>query len=219
MNMNYPYDIRLPEHFDETRTYPVIFTLHGKGSNEQNMYGLVSPLASDFIIIGIRGNLVLGNGYQYYDLKSLGHPIREQFDEAVRQLSAFIESATEQYPIDASRRYLLGFSQGAILSMTLALVMGERLKGIVALNGYVPAFVKSEYELQSAQGTSVWISHGQYDSVFPLRIGDETAAYFQTVTKRLTYKTYPTDHGVGEENQRDFVDWLKQDAAIHKEEE
>ncbi|MBP1174146.1 putative esterase [Paenibacillus sp. PvR133] len=49
----------------------------------------------------------------------------------------------------------LGFSQGAILSMLLALTLGNQLKGIVALNGYVPDFVKTEYTLQSTENVSV----------------------------------------------------------------
>ena len=211
MNPAYHYDVHLPEHASAGQTYPVIFTLHGKGSNEANMHGLVAPLANQFIIINIRGDLRLGAGYQYYELKSLGNPIRDIFDRAVQQLEAFIEYATEKYPIDASQRYLLGFSQGAILSMTLALTMGNRLKGIVALNGYVPEFVKTEYVLQSLTDVSVFVSHGEFDSVFPIRIGHETADYFQAVTPHLTFKTYPTDHGVSEQNQLDFLGWLTND--------
>lgn len=219
MKPAYQYDIQLPANMDPNKKYPAIFTLHGKGSNEKNMFGLVAPLSDDFIIVGVRGNLTLGAGYQYYELKSLGNPIREMFDEAVRQLEGFIRYATEKYPIDASKRYLLGFSQGAILSMTLALTKGEQLKGIVALNGYVPEFVKTEYPLRSVKDVSVFISHGQFDSVFPIRIGHETAAYFQNQTSRLTFKTYPTDHGVSEENQRDFVNWLTTDADVHTNKE
>lgn len=39
-------------------------------------------------------------GYQYYDLKSLGNPIREMFDQAVSDLETFIHYAAQQYPID-----------------------------------------------------------------------------------------------------------------------
>jgi len=94
--------------------------------------------------------------------------------------------------------------------MTLALTMGDRLKGIVALNGYVPEFVKTEYPLRDVGNVNVWISHGEYDSVFPLRIGQETAAYFGPLTKRLTFRTYPTDHGVSEDNQRQLIEWIKE---------
>ncbi|MBO9598003.1 MAG: dienelactone hydrolase family protein [Cohnella sp.] len=203
----------MPANIDPDKKYPTLFTLHGKGSNERNMYGLAAPLAEEFIVIGVRGNLPLGAGYQYYDLKSLGNPIREMFDQAVRQLEAFIRYASEKYPIDSSKRYLLGFSQGAILSMTLALTMGEQLKGIVALNGYVPEFVKTEYSLRSLQEVSIFISHGEFDSVFPVRIGHETAAYFKDLTPRLTFNLYPSDHGVTEANRQDFVSWLRQDSG------
>ncbi|UVI30209.1 alpha/beta hydrolase [Paenibacillus spongiae] len=219
MEPAYQYDIHLPANMDPDRTYPTIFTLHGKGSNERNMFGLVAPLASDFIIINIRGNLPLGAGYQYYELKSLGNPIRELFDQAVQQLEAFIHYATAKYPVDERRRYMLGFSQGAILSMTLALTMGDQLKGIVALNGYVPEFVKGEYSLQPVSDVSVFVSHGEFDSVFPIRIGHETAAYFQNLTPHLTFNTYQTDHGVSEENQRDVVRWLERDAGVHTNKE
>ncbi|AIQ49280.1 esterase [Paenibacillus sp. FSL R7-0273] len=214
MTSAYPYDIHLPANLEQGKKYPVIFTLHGKGSNERNMYGLVAPLADAFIIIGIRGNMPLGAGYQYYDLKSLGNPIREMFDQAVKDLESFIQYATEKYPVDPQRLYLLGFSQGAILSMTLALTMGAKLKGIVALNGYIPDFVKMEYSLRSIKDVSIFASHGEYDSVFPVRIGHETAAYLQEQTERVTFKLYPTDHGVFEENQIDLLQWIKEDANL-----
>ncbi|MGO4545024.1 alpha/beta hydrolase [Paenibacillus sp. 2TAB23] len=215
----YQYEVHMPANLVPGKTYPTVFTLHGKGSNETNMFGLVAPLAEDFIIIGIRGNLPLGAGYQYYDLKSLGNPIREMFDEAVTELEAFIHYATDMYPIDPAKRYLLGFSQGAILSMTLALVMGERLKGIVALNGYIPDFVKTEYPIRSMKNVAGFISHGEYDSVFPVRIGHETAAYMKDQMNHLFFKIYPTDHGVSEENQLDFMNWLKKDAQINTNKE
>ncbi|MFC4968880.1 alpha/beta hydrolase [Paenibacillus sp. GCM10023248] len=215
----YHYDIHLPSNYDKDKKYPVVFTLHGKGSNESNMFGLVAPLADDFILIGIRGNLPLGAGFQYYELKSLGNPIRELFDEAVNRLEAFIHYATQKYPIDENRRFLLGFSQGAILSMTLALTMGDQLKGIVALNGYVPEFVKREYSLRSVKDVSVFVSHGEYDSVFPVRIGHETAAFFKEQTPLLTFNIYPSDHGVTEQNQLDVLEWLKHTADIMTNEE
>lgn len=54
MKAPYIYDVSLPSGYDVNRVYPVIFTLHGKGSNEKNMFGLVEPLSEEFIIIGIR---------------------------------------------------------------------------------------------------------------------------------------------------------------------
>ncbi|RJE86212.1 esterase [Paenibacillus sp. 1011MAR3C5] len=210
----YAYQIHLPEGMETGMKYPTLFTLHGKGSNEGNMAGLTKPLEDRFITIHIRGDLLLGAGYQYYELKSLGNPLRESFDRAVQQLEAFIAYASEKYPVDTESRYLLGFSQGAILSLTLAHTLGNALRGIVALNGYIPQFVKTEYAVQSMWNVLVFVSHGVYDSVFPIRIGHETAEYMGSVTSKLTFKTYLADHGVTEENMTDYVSWLQQDAAL-----
>ncbi len=212
MKQAYQYEVYLPQELKAGRTYPTLFTLHGKGSDPSDMHGLTEPLSSEFILIHIRGNFQMGSGFQFYELKSLGNPIREQFDDAMEGLERFVEYATETYPVDSGRRYFLGFSQGAILSMSLALRMGSRLKGIVALNGYVPDFVKSEYTLQSVRETSVFISHGEFDTIFPASIGHATAAYFKELTSKLTFRLYPSGHGVIPQNRQDVLEWLRQDA-------
>ncbi len=192
---------------------PALFTLHGMGSNEEDMAGLTSAIGSRFIRIHIRGSLEAGRGFQYYTLRGLGNPDRESFDTAIRQLKDFIAYATDAYPIDAGKRYILGFSQGAILAMTLALTLGDGVKGIVALNGYVPEFVKSEYTLQPLSGTSLFISHGELDQVFPVRIAYETESFFRPLARELTFRIYPAGHGVTEENRQDIGNWLEQELS------
>jgi phospholipase/carboxylesterase len=217
MSIDYIYDVKLPDGYNTETKYPVIFALHGLGSNEQDMVGLLSELNNDFIIIAIRGNLPQGSGFAYFHIKSIGNPIREHFDQSMQKLERFIEYATTQYAIDPARRYLLGFSQGAVLSMSLALVMGERMRGIVALNGYIPSFVKDEYELQSVKKLSVFISHGEYDPVFPKQLGDDNEDFFRQVSNYVTYTTYPSAHGVSLDNKKDFTRWIRQDSFIDQE--
>ncbi|MDT3426420.1 phospholipase/carboxylesterase [Paenibacillus forsythiae] len=212
MDIPYEYTVVLPEGYKEGERYPVLFALHGKGSNERDLLGLAEPLKDEFILIGIRGDLPMGQGYQYYELRSLGNPIRELFDRAVARLEAFIEYASEQYAVDPERRYVLGFSQGAILAMTLALTMGDRIKGIVALNGYVPDFVKTEYPLQSVTNMSIFISHGEFDPVFPIKIGHETAAYLNSLNDRVIFRTYPCGHEVTGANRQELLTFLREDS-------
>ncbi|WP_346780615.1 hypothetical protein [Paenibacillus sp. PastF-1] len=71
--------------------------------------------------------------------------------------------------------------------------------------------MKTEYSLRSIKDVSIFASHGEYDSVLPVRIGHETAAYLQEQTERVTFKVYPTDYGVSEENPIDLLEWLKKD--------
>ena len=72
----------------------------------------------------------------------------EYFDESINKLKEFIEYASNNYPIDPNKKFIIGFSQGAILRMTLALalalVLGEKIKGIIPMQGYFPTFVKED---------------------------------------------------------------------------
>ena len=110
---------------EKDKKYPVIFALHGIGYNEQFMLDLVADLKEEYILIGIRGDLSYEDGYAYYYLKSYGNPERDLFDSSIEKLKIFIENASNQYPIDPDRKYLIGFSQGAILSLSLALLLGD----------------------------------------------------------------------------------------------
>lgn len=217
MLFSYHYYIHMPKNLDPNKKYPTIFALHGLGSNEQNILTLVDDLEDQFILIGIRGNHPQGNGYAYFHIKSIGNPVREQFDASIEGLELFIDEAVKKYPIDEQEIYLLGFSQGAILSMSLAITMGEKIKGIIALNGYIPSFVKSEYELKFGPNTSIFISHGEYDPIFPIENGKANYDYFLAHFNDTTYKTYESGHTVTDENKKDLIKWIIQNSKNIKE--
>ncbi|WP_134700881.1 alpha/beta hydrolase [Ammoniphilus sp. YIM 78166] len=204
------YKIFLPANREEGKKYPVIYVMHGIGSNEENSLGLVQELRNDFILIGIRGPIPQGNGFAYFTIQGYGNPHREVFDTSIQLLESFIEYAGNTYPIDQAQQYLLGFSQGAILSMTLALTLGNKIKGIVALSGYVPKFVKEEYPLKPVDDVSIYISHGEFDPIFPLQIGRENEEFFKARSQNVRFTSYPVGHEVSFENQKDFIHWIYQ---------
>lgn len=205
-----------PENLESGKKYPVIFGLHGIGYNENDMLNLVKDLKEEFILIGIRGNLTYEQGYAYYFLKNYGNPERELFDSGIENLKAFIEEACEQYPIDQDRKYLIGFSQGAILSMSLALVLGESIKGVVAMNGYIPEFVKEEFPLKSIRHTSFFVTQGEKDAIFGLPVGLENYDYLRQHAGTVKYTIYPAAHEVTAEMKRDLVSWIANDAVKEK---
>lgn len=209
MKNSFAYSIHLPSLLEPDKMYPAIFALHGIGYNERDILSLVTDLKEECILIGIRGHLVYNEGYAYYTLKEYGKPDRDKFDQSIGMLKDFIEFASEKFPIDPDKKYLLGFSQGAILSMSLALILGNAIKGIVAMNGYIPAFVKDEFETKPIDGLSVFLSDGELDTIFPPHIGKENYDYLKKHAKSVQYKTYPSGHEISPENQRDAVVWLR----------
>lgn len=202
------YELRKPKNVEQEKKYPAIFLLHGMGSNEQNMLPLVNGLEDSFYVFSIRGHLSQPPGFAFFTIEGYGKPHRQVFDEAVNRLTNFIDYACEQYPLDEGRLYLLGFSQGAILSMTLGLTLGDRIKGIIALSGYIPKFVKEEYNIKPVNKLSLFISHGEMDQVLPFEWGIENDKYFREQGASVSFKTYPEGHTVSSENHRDFMKWL-----------
>lgn len=202
------YELRTPERIEPGMKYPVIFLLHGMGSNEQNMMSLVSGIEKELFVFSIRGPLQQPPGYAFFTIQGFGNPHRDVFDSAVNKLENFIEYAVENNPIDANEVYFMGFSQGAILSMTLGLKLGNRIKGIIALSGYIPTFVKEEYDIQSLDGVSAFISHGEHDQVLPFEWGVDAEAFYKQNGAASTFSDYPEGHTVSNENFNDFTAWF-----------
>lgn len=202
------YELISPKNVVPGKKYPALFIMHGIGSNEHNMLSLVDGLEDSFYIFSVRGHLTQGPGFAYFTIQGYGKPHREVFDEGINKLTNFIDYASEKYPLDSNNLYLLGFSQGAIVSMTLALTLGNKIKGVVALSGYIPMFVKEEYNINPGNNLSVFISHGEFDQVLPYEWGKENVDYFTKLGIPVTFKTYPEGHTVSEKNLLDFQSWI-----------
>ncbi|MFF2446461.1 alpha/beta hydrolase [Neobacillus sp. NPDC058068] len=205
------YELRRPKNVIPGKKYPALFVMHGIGSNEHNMLSLVDGLEDFFYIFSVRGHLSQGPGYAYFTIQGYGKPHREIFDEGIDKLTHFIDYASEQYPLDLNQLFLLGFSQGAIVSMTLGLTLGNKIKGVVALSGYIPQFVKEEYTINPGKNLSIFISHGEFDQVLPFEWGKENVEYFTKLGIPVTFNTYSEGHTVSENNLQDFQTWLLND--------
>ena len=209
MNSPMVYELHRPNQVDPAKTYPALFVMHGIGGNEQVMLSLVNGLEEQFYIFSIRGHLQQGSGFAYFTIEGIGKPNQEVFNQAAEKLTSLIDYATEHYPIDVNQIYLMGFSQGAIMSMTLGLKLGNRIKGIIALSGYIPGFVKEEYNVKPINHLAIFISHGEKDQVIPYEWGIANHEYFKQLGAKVTFKTYAEGHTVSIQNYRDFRNWLQ----------
>jgi phospholipase/carboxylesterase len=63
---------------------------------------------------------------------------------------------------------LIGFSQGAALSNTLALLHPERIQALAALSGFMPRGAEDLFGRRPLVGKSVFIAHGRQDYMIPV---------------------------------------------------
>lgn len=193
---------------------PLLLLLHGRGSHEGDLVGLAPYVDGRFFIVSARGPVVLGPGmYAWYHVQL--DPIQPVIDagEAERSralLVRFIDEVTATYEVDPARVYLLGFSQGAIMSLSLALSVPERLAGVVAMSGWIPPEVPARaVPLEAMRGLPVLVLHGTQDPILPVHLGRAVRDRLASLPVALTYREYEMGHHVSEESLADAAAWLK----------
>lgn len=192
---------------------PVLFLLHGIGSNEQDLFSFAEHLPGKFLVISIRAPFTLGpDSYSWYNVDfSSGKPVinRKQADRSRNVLLQFITQMKQQYQFDSKQIYLCGFSQGAIMAYSLGLTRPDLIKGIAVMSGRLldetKSFVASDEKLKDL---AVFISHATEDDVLPVQYAREGLEYLQTRHIDPTYKEYPGGHTISKEMLADLVNWL-----------
>src|SRR3712207_4959386 len=106
-------------------TPPLLLLQHGVGSNEHDLFSLAPQLDDRLMILSVRAPNVRAPGsYAWFEVAFTpqGPVINPQQAEASRQtLIQFIQQAAQGYGTDPKQVYLMGFSQSAIMSASVAL--------------------------------------------------------------------------------------------------
>ena len=114
---------------------------------------------------------------------------------------------TENPMIDANKVFLLGFSQGAILSYGLAL-NSTKIHHVIALSGYLNEDLITGDPAKST--ADFFVSHGSMDQVIPVEWARKAPTYLKQQGLDCGYKEYPVGHGVHPQNFHDFKEWMLQ---------
>lgn len=206
--MKSPYEFKhiAPTYANEKQ--PAIFLLHGMGSNEDDLFQLTTAIDGACHIFSLRGPINATPGYAFY-LEQEGEPVRNVFDQVLMHTQNFIYEAIQEYDLDLERIYVMGFNQGAVLAQSLALTMGNKLAGVIALSGFLPKFVEEEYVKFNVDRLKIFMSHGTYDYVVPFEWAQNAKERFEDYGADVTFKAYEDGHGVTPQNIEDLSAFLK----------
>ena len=192
--------------------YSTIITLHGRGTDENDLIPLVHALGlTEVLVISPRAPLPFryGGGFAWYDVGQEGVPHPQTFGASLELLSRFIDEIKAGYPVNHERIILLGFSQGTVMAYALALLDPASFLGIAALSGYIPRQSGLPLALENLSGFSAFLSHGAYDQIIPVHLARESAALLKKGRVRVEYHEYPMRHEVSEETVQDLSAWTK----------
>ena len=193
---------------------PAVFVLHGRGANEQDLLPIANELPDQFHIVSLRAPDRLQGGYTWYELDLSGgglhqsQPHQGDFERSLGLIADSIEVAVDAYNLDADRLGLLGFSQGAITSMSLLLESPDDFEWVVALHGYLPDSHRG-LDPEGIADKPVFIAAGSVDQIIPAARTEAAAERFEQLGAAVEYNVYETAHGVSGEELTDLVAFVE----------
>lgn len=194
---------------------PLLLLLHGYGSNEEDLFSFASELPEEYYVVSVRAPYELGYGsYAWYAINFDADENKfsdvPQAQQSRDLIANFIDELIANYPIDAAKVTLIGFSQGTILSYAIALSYPEKIQRVVAMSGYLNTEMAiPNFENKDFSRLKIFASHGTVDQVVPVDWARKAAPALTKLGIEVVYKEYPIGHGVAPQNFYDFKNWLQ----------
>ena len=211
MNFSLHHLVRHPEISSDKP--PLLILLHGVGSHEYDLFSLAQYLDQRFLVLSVRAPNTLGpNSYAWFPVdiqpdKFIIDP--EKAESSRKAIIQFVAQATEFYGADPDQVYLMGFSQGAIMSASVMLTKPGILAGVVAMSGRILPEIKPivvpENDLHDFP---VLVVHGTRDQVIPIQNGRASNELLSSLPVDLQYNEYEMGHEISSESLGDILEWL-----------
>ncbi len=183
---------------------PMLLLLHGVGSNEDDLPGLAPFFDGRFFVVSARAPLVHNSGFGWYPVQFTpnGAIPDEAYAKTSRTtLETFIGEAVAAYGLDADRVYLVGFSQGAIMSLYLSLHSPELVAGAVAMSGrLINVSLDKRADDSRLVGLPILAVHGLYDNMLTISDGRRIQTELSRLPVDLSYHEYPIGHHTSPES-------------------
>lgn len=193
----------------EDRTgLPLLVLLHGYGADEHDLFGLVPHLPPGIAVASVAAPLTPPwptPGRSWYSLDGTDGRHGDAVNIAAQSLIDWLDATAN----DASKIALLGFSQGAAVSLQALRLEPERFGAVVALSGYAsPDELPNDESLRESRPRVFW-GRGTNDDVIPAPLIEHTSQWLPEHSE-LTGRVYPgLTHSISEEELVDVRVFLE----------
>jgi predicted esterase len=167
----------------------VAILVHGRGGSADEMLGLADSVG--VTDVSYLAPQAAGNSWYPYSFLSPLPQNEPGLTSALRTLSRLI-TACGQQGIPPERVVLLGFSQGACLSLEYAARNARRYGAVIGLSGGVigPPGTPRDYQ-GSLDGTPVFLGCSDIDPHIPVDRVHESAEVFRALGASMDERIYP----------------------------
>jgi phospholipase/carboxylesterase len=192
---------------------PCLLLLHGVGANETGFIELARQMDPRLVVILLRGPLVLAPGrfawFQVSFTPSGSVIDAAQAERSRATLLDFIGQLPASHGVDPERIWIAGFSQGGIMSASVALTAPARVAGFGVLSGRILPEVLPQVQHGPALGqVQAFVSHGVHDQTLGIHLAHQTRQVLTGLGVPLTYSEYAAGHALDGAMIVDFQRWL-----------
>lgn len=211
--MDLQYLVREPQNI--TPETPVLFLLHGYGSNEEDLFSFVPTLPEDWLVISFRAPKDSSyGGYAWFDIdfnNAENFVDENEANEAVKLVLENIMGVTNRYGLTDNKTHLCGFSQGGMIACSLALQYPDLFSKVACLSSYPEEKLLNNIDRNKKKYENMrfFISHGTEDAVIPLEWGRKAADLLYDLSAYFSFREYMSGHGVNQKNYLDLMDFFK----------
>ena len=199
----------LPVRLREGTGDHTLVLLHGRGADENDLFGLFDVLDPERLLRGVTvgGPLALPpGGRHWYVVPRVGFPDPATFTDTMELLTRTLD---EEVGVDWATTVVGGFSQGTVMSYALGLGTGRpRPAGILAQSGFIPTVDGWAPDLAGRPDLPVMITHGTQDPVISVDFARQARALLEAGGLPVTYKETPMPHTIDPRVLGDVQRWL-----------
>ena len=189
----------------------LIFLFHGYGSNKENLQAIgesfakALPTAEVHLANGIELCPETYDGYRWFSM--ISDDVKDwevEFEKNASRIMDYIDSVKNSKNLSYRDVILSGFSQGAMLSLSLGI--RNNMKAVVVFSGLL---LSPEVVLKNVD-TKVLLAHGSSDSVIPVSAVDLTKKVLEQFNIDTTVAIAPgLDHAINQYLLDQAVDFLR----------
>lgn len=183
---------------------PLLVLMHGYGSHEGDLFSLAPALPLDAVIASVRAPIAESGGFAWFSRQDSepGNPPTQRVDDAASAVIEWLDT------LEFETVGLLGFSQGAALSLQLLRHAPDRFAATVSLSGFVAAGEHPGDDILADIRPPVFWGRGTADQVIPAAAIARTADWLPahaTLTERI-YEDI--GHSISTPELSDFTKFL-----------
>ena len=193
----------------------LVMLMHGVGSNEDSLLGLASFIPENLSVVSIRSPLSIAPGaYSAFSVSFTGDgpKIDATAAEASRQkLLRFIPELQLRCGVTAEQTLIAGFSQGGIMSASLALTAPKCIRGFAILSGRIlPEIGSLIAPSEDLKRLSALVMHGENDDRLPFFWAEKSVGLLQEHGVPFHLLQYKMGHEITREVATDFAGWVRE---------